>query len=438
MEPLVRSVALRRYLERHIEPDLPPPPNGSPWDHALVIPAYREQASLLTSLRHLPAGTAGRVLVVLVVNRPDSDTDETANALLRSATHALPKKEPGSGAALYSLAEHADLYLLDLEKHHRTLPEKAGVGLARKFGCDLILSWMAAGAVRGRWICTTDADALLPDDYFMRLETSAGAAAVFPFRHTPGFFDACNRATQLYELRLHHYVLGLEYAASPYAFHTLGSCIAVDATAYAQVRGIPKRAGGEDFYLLNKIAKTGAVTCLSGACITLESRMSDRVPFGTGPAVRKITRAGDFAALPLFYHPEVFQALKAVLQRMPAFFEEPDETPATALLSAGLEPSLAQATASTLQSMGLEAALAHCRKQGKSREQFTSQFHQWFDGFRTLKFVHAMESHAYPRQNIEQLQSLQPALWPTGTPAGAATGELLHAVRRHWSWTTAN
>ena len=79
----------------------------------------------------------------------------------------------------------------------------------------------------------------------------------------------CNTATALYELRLHHYVLGLEYAGSPYAYHTLGSCLAVKADAYAQVRGFPKRAGAEDFYLLNKLAKLGAMPRLQGRCIRI-------------------------------------------------------------------------------------------------------------------------------------------------------------------------
>ena len=41
-------------------------------------------------------------------------------------------------------------------------------------------------------------------------------------------------------------MLGLEFAASPYAWHSLGSCLAVTPEAYAAVRGFPKRAGGEE------------------------------------------------------------------------------------------------------------------------------------------------------------------------------------------------
>ena len=56
----------------------------------------------------------------------------------------------------------------------------------------------------------------------------------------------------------------MKYARSPYAFHTIGSTMAVSANHYAKVRGFPKREAGEDFYLLNKLAKVktlGAQGC---------------------------------------------------------------------------------------------------------------------------------------------------------------------------------
>ena len=92
---------------------------------------------------------------------------------------------------------------------------------------------MRAGGIDSDWLCSTDADATLPADYFAQIDHAppGAAAVVFPFRHVAGGDAVCNAATALYELRLHHYVLGLEYAASPYAFHTLGSCLAIRACA---------------------------------------------------------------------------------------------------------------------------------------------------------------------------------------------------------------
>ena len=142
------------------------------------------------------------------------------------------------------------------------------------------------GQLRARLIHNSDADARLPAHL---IDDARGAAAViYPFRHQPPQDAGLAQAVRLYESSLHYYVLGLRWAGSPYAMHTVGSTIAVDAFAYAGVRGFPRRSGAEDFYLLNKLAKTGVVHCPVEPAIVLETRASTRVPFGTGPAVRRI------------------------------------------------------------------------------------------------------------------------------------------------------
>ena len=464
------SVALQRYLQRHIEAGLPPPPHHGPhWHNALVIPAYRESAALLQNLTQLPRGM-GRTLVILVLNRPDTDRDPQANALLRAAVDGLAMaNEQPDKPAIHALNNHSDLYVHDMETPDGpfsedpfpggTIPASQGVGLARKTGCDIALKWMAGGAISGEWIHSTDADALLPQDYFRQLDSSdqQAGAAVYPFRHVPGSDQSCNEATALYELRLHHYALGLQYAGSPYAYHTLGSCLAVKAGAYAQVRGFPKRAGGEDFYLLNKLAKLGPVRKLTGNCIELQSRHSRRVPFGTGPAVEKIAGNKYPIEIPLFYHPRCFAALRALLTVIPDLQQTDAKDLPNLLGQQGLEQSLARACNKTLETMGLEAALTHCRRQGKKPEQFLRQFHQWFDAFRSLKFIHAIRDSGWPQQSLAQLLTLQPQLWPIDASTQGEVERLhwcavrtLHgiypvnsqweveslrlAIRRHWGW----
>ncbi len=265
------DTASRRYVERHLEPGLPAPPGeGAAWRHVLVIPAYREDPGFLDALRAV--GDDNSLLVILVLNRPDSDADPSANTRLRQATKALPAVSRGDD--IYRLGDAGTLLLYDAEARTGPLPADQGVGLARKIGFDIAWLWIHRGRIDSHWIHSTDADARLPRDYFQRTDRVATgtAAATYPFIHVPGGDPACDRATALYELRLHHYVLGLEYAGSPYAHHSLGSCIAISADAYAKVRGFPRRAAGEDFYLLNKLAKVGAVTRLRGECIELESR----------------------------------------------------------------------------------------------------------------------------------------------------------------------
>ena len=408
------SVALQRYLQRHTEAGLPSHSFAQPhWLHVVVIPAYRESPALLETLTHMPEGS-GRTLIILVLNRPDTDSDPQANAELRTALQGQSVQQAQRGSiTVQCLNEHTDLYLHDIELLCGPTPAALGVGLARKTGCDLALQWMVAGGISGQWLCCTDADASVPQDYFRQLDSVApdAVAAIFRFQHMPGEEQDCDTATALYELRLHHYVLGLEYAGSPYAHHTLGSCIAIRANAYVQVRGFPKRAGAEDFYILNKLAKIGPISRLSGQCIQLQSRHSSRVPFGTGPAVAAIIAAGRPEDVRIFDHPHCFEALRALLASLPELTQSPDAALSQLFVRQGLEPTVAEQSDLALQALGIQSGLAHCQRQSTSSAQFQRQFHQWFDAFRTLKFIHSMRDAGWEQQSLTQLDALQPNLW---------------------------
>src|SRR5690606_25563210 len=56
-----------------------------------------------------------------------------------------------------------------------------------------------------------------------------------------------------YEIFLRYYALGLQYAAYPYAFQTVGSSMAARASIYASIGGMNRRKAGEDFYFLHKV-----------------------------------------------------------------------------------------------------------------------------------------------------------------------------------------
>ena len=231
-----------------------------------------------------------------------------AGAAVRSATR---QHEHCAG-----VAEQPDLLLIDRAEPGRTLPPKQGVGLARKIGADVALAWIADGSVETPLIWSTDADVVVPPDYFTRpLHASLDASAfVFPFTHRLEGDASQRAAMRSYDQYLRYYLDGLRRAGSPYAFHTIGSTLCVGATAYAQVRGFPKRQAGEDFYLLNKLAKVGSIVTLTGQPIELSGRTSDRVPFGTGAAVRQIQAQRAQGSAYTVENPLVFDALGAWLE----------------------------------------------------------------------------------------------------------------------------
>ena len=119
----------------------------------------------------------------------------------------------------------------------------------------------------------------MPRDYFSAVEplnARTTSAAVYPFEHARNPDIRVQHAQALYDASLHYYVAGLKWAGSPWAFHTIGSTLAINAAHYAQARGFPKRRAAEDFYLLNKLAKLGHIETLSSP--PLADQISSRPP----------------------------------------------------------------------------------------------------------------------------------------------------------------
>ena len=355
------------YLARYAEPEANcgRPPTRT-YRHVLCIPAFDEIHGFLQ--RVLPRGTAD-VLVIVVANVPDQ-VSSTEAAFART-------KELLDLAGGIDRARNVDVEIVD--RVSTPIPRRAGVGLARKIGADIALRHIVEGRIEVPVIYTTDADVTLPQGYF---EAAGGQAAgwVYPFIHSSADEDLALRAL-MYELSLRYYVNRLEHAGSPYAFHTVGSCLAIDAVSYAKVRGFPRRNAAEDFYLLNKLAKVGWIRRLKAPVIEIEARMSTRVPFGTGPALARVPP--DPATMP-GYASASFEALKMFLDGVAGGTES--ERPVPQLLDAiGYQP-----------------------------QRDERAIHTWFDAFRTLKFVHAAREEFPDSPLIATLESLYP---DTHTPA---------------------
>ena len=216
---------------------------------------------------------------------------------------------------------------------------------------------------------------------------------MFAFQHQQSADNAgLDTAAAMYDCSLRYYVLGLRWANSLWGYHTIGSTLMIHGLSYAETRGFPIREAGEDFYLLNKIAKTANIYNLPMPKIKLSDRASQRVPFGTGPAVSNIQQQAcenDF----LMYHPIVFALLKIWHSHMPQLFtRQLDEI----FVTAEVTEKESQLIIQGLHGLGFEKALEHCRQQAKNQAQFTKQLWQWFDGFRTLKFIHWLRDNNYP------------------------------------------
>lgn len=431
------AMAIKKYLQRYAEPETAALarlqeclPADHVWSDVVVIPACNENSDFLRA----PPPANGRSLMILVINQIVSARPSIVLANQSLFDEALTRCErmwdsgqSFSGFKLLLLKDtqaHRDILLVDKFRDGHQLPPKGGVGNARKIGADLATYLIHAGRIESRWIRCTDADVKLPDSYFGCTAEHASdkdiAALIYPFRHGGGgavtASDNVGLATQLYELSLRYYVAAFEAAGSPYAFHTIGSTIAIDVNHYAKVRGFPRRAAGEDFYLLNKLAKSGKVLQMEAGppCqpIRIAARLSERVPFGTGAAVNKMTALEDLVQDYRFYDPRVFGLLGLWLQSWPAIWQAQSSQLQGGLFAGYVDCALllsnpqaheVRCLLDALRTLRTEAALQHAFRQSKSPDQFDRHMRIWFDAFRSLKLIHALRDQLLPSISFGQL-----------------------------------
>ena len=373
--------------------------------HVLVIPAQDESISLLDGYR-LALDTAskqgGRTLCIIVVNSTDTHdslVQQRNDALvhaLRAQGSTLPLHKGSEAPCWYIKTENFDLVVLDRNRDGFRLPSGHGVGLARKIGCDLALAALHEGLSSSPLIHMTDCDVRLPSDYFNVTVPPSCAALTYRFFHKASGNRQVDDAHARYEAYLRYYVLGLRHAGSTYAFHTIGSCIAVTPTAYAAVRGVPKRQAGEDFYLLNKLAKVGQVHKASSSPLTIHARKSQRVPFGTGQATNEIIRNGGTYKI---YNPKIFDLIRTWCTALEAI-NDTSVNAASETVRRRAESVLdsvdRQRLRTALISIGAPDALATAAAQSPTPTIRQKWLTDWFDAFRTLKLVHALRETGLP------------------------------------------
>jgi hypothetical protein len=364
----------------------------SAFDGAIVIPSLAESKLLFSTLHSLaqnPTEILSRFLVLVVVNhRQDASADDKRDNL--QTLEKLAAGDPSLG--------QLPLGWVDAASPGRDFPPKfGGAGLARKIGLDLALTRLDYGQGPGILI-SLDADTLCRPDYLAAItrhfRNPRGWGAVIPFCHQPGDTPEGDRAIRRYELFLRTYVLGLERAGSPYAFHTLGSAMAFSAKAYVRSGGMKVRAAGEDFYFLEHLAKGGGISQVSGTVVYPSARSSHRVPFGTGRSMSRLL--ADEKGAVLFYQVKCFQVLEEWLSLVHRSLDcEADPIQERA-------EQISTHLADYLMTIKFKNYWTKLRKNFPSRPLLGKGFHVWFDGLKTLKLIHHLSAGPFPRQEPEQ------------------------------------
>ena len=358
---------------------------------AVVIPALAEKDSLFVTLDSLaknPRECVSRFLILMVINnRSDAnpvdkiDNEETLDLISK----------------IGSISPNLQIGWIDAASKGLEMPPKdGGVGLARKIGFDLALPHLDFDS-SPPLLVSLDADTLVRPDYLpaiqQHFQEAKEGGTVIPFCHQKGKTPEQEAAIQCYELFLRTYVLGLERAGSPYAFHAVGSTMACRADAYVRMGGMNHREAGEDFYFLQHLAKTAGVRKLSGTIVYPSPRVSHRVPFGTGPSISRLL--ADKSGAVLFYRPECFQILKDWL----ALVSENLESEGRDLLLNGKR--ISEDLGSFLTKIKFPLTWEKLKKNFHSPVLLFKGFHHWFDGLKTLKLIHHLSAGPYPRTEAE-------------------------------------
>lgn len=336
---------------------------GKPFFH-VALPVLDELEYLPALLECLSAQSYSHFRLIVCVNQPESWWED-------------PHRRPAIQSNLSTLQLLRDWNAFPVEIIDRTSrgqgwsQREQGVGWARKLAMDAA----AGGAATTDIMLSLDADTTFPPDYFRSVADSfsrsnEAVALAVPYFHKPPADPSAYRAILRYEIYMRHYFLNLLRIGSPYAFTALGSAMACTAEAYSAVGGMNPKRGGEDFYFLQKLRKYGKIMLWNDCCVYPAARFSDRVAFGTGPAMIK-GNSGDWSSYPIY----AFESFNEILETnllFPLFFAGTLNTKVTRFIA---------------ETSGDEDPWMALRSNHKNIDRFIRACHEKFDGLRILQYL---------------------------------------------------
>jgi hypothetical protein len=349
----------------------------------VTIPCF-DEPDLLRSLESLAICTppSGNVTVIVVVN----SSDRTAPGLLQNNLKTIQ-------SVMAWLDRGAKPFYQLLLLHAPALPSKwAGVGWARKIAMDEAIRCLDRSGLEEGILIGFDADSLVSDNYFTSIETA--------FRENPGYHfvtlnfnhpiddpsltNSLREGIIQYELYLRYLRNAMKWSGYPHSIHTIGSSFAVRASSYVKQGGMNRRQAGEDFHFLHKMVLLGEYGVVRDATVFPAARISHRVPFGTGAALKKWEEGSK--ELYSAYALKSFDSL-IPLFRNPGLFFETDRA-----IWMGLIEQLDPLLQSYLEQTEILNRLDELKKNCADRTMFTRRFYHLVNAFWIIKYLNNCES----------------------------------------------
>lgn len=290
----------------------------------IAIPLMNELENLDSLLDDLCAQTLQRFVAIFCVNQPDVwwyDAQKFEICQNNQKTIARLRKE-----------NRIDVVVIDRSSPGEGWTGKYyGVGWARKTAMD------AASKLAGRedFMIAMDGDSHYPSDYLEKVQEAFGGnhgikALSIPYFHRLNGRDPEDRAVLRYEIYMRYFAVNMLRINNPYAFTAIGSAMACTTNAYRDIRGITPHKSGEDFYFIQKLRKYGPVKIDADTTAFPAARFSDRVFFGTGPAMIR-GNSGDWSGYPVYPY-ELFDEVKITFDQFKDLYTDDVELPMSEFL----------------------------------------------------------------------------------------------------------
>ena len=351
----------------------------------VVIPCYNEPylANTINSLL-LCEKPNENVAVVIVVN----DSDLASSEELEQNQYSLREIEKFKEQMPHWLSLHA-IYA-------KMLPNKnAGVGWARKIGMDWAITHFNRYNNEKGIIISLDADTLVEKNYFNSISNfyktnpnSIGATLYFEHPIPEG---KLGKAITLYELYMRYYKNALQYIGFPYPIYTVGSCFTLRAEAYVQQGGMNRRKAGEDFYFLQKLLPLGSLGEIKSTVVQPSSRLSTRVPFGTGSSLNQYIEGT--MELEKTYSFDSFLILKTFFDNIESYYYNHQTLSANRLGSN-------QIFISFIIEINFCDELKELISNCSSIEVYRKRFFHLFNAFKILKWLNHCMANGYNKNGI--------------------------------------
>ncbi len=347
----------------------------------LALPVLNESKNLPKFFLSLEKQQLQNYRLVVCVNQYDGWWD-------RPDKRAICEDNAKSIRFIQNLHDERVMLLDKSSRGKGWLPKKGGVGYARKTTMDAI----AQTASEDEIIVSMDADTVYPESYLSSLlsffqEHPKLHGVAVPYYHPLPKEASAARLILRYELYMRYYALNMCQIDNPYRFTALGSAMAFPVWAYQKTGGLTPVQSGEDFYFLQKLVKAGPIGYTAPTLAYPSARFSDRVNFGTGPALIK-GATGDWSSYP-FYPAHFFDEIAVTFSRFKDLFAKTTPVPMDTFLK---------------QQFGKEDIWAPLRKNYRDVANFEKACNNKVDGLRILQYLR-FRKREEPFQNEESLRN---------------------------------